>query len=525
MSRGRTFVVTIGVLLGLLLAALDQTIVGTALPRIVSELRGLEYYSWVVTAYLVASTTMTPIAGKLGDLFGRKPLLLSGMAGFVAASALCGQSQDMGQLVAFRALQGVFGGVLFATVFASIADIYPPETRPKVQGLFGAVFAVASVIGPTLGGFLTDNLGWRWVFYVNLPLGLAAIAFVWLTMPAVRTGASWRSVDFLGAVTLATGLVPLLVALSLTQDASWTSPQVMGMLAFSAVVLTGFYFVERRAVQPIVPFWLFTNRTFAVSVVCGFLIAVGMFGTIVFVPLIYQGVLGISATSSGALVTPMSLGIVVASVISGQLMARLRYYRFVGTAGAAICIVGLLLLSQVTPQSSPLEVARNLVVVGFGVGLTFPLYLNSVQAALPRELTGVVTSQVQFWRNVGATVGVSLLGAVLAQRLPQQIERQVTTLDLPPAALGALGQLAGNAQALFDPGSLAQIPPQVLGAIRTALAASLHDVFLYAAVVVGGALVASVFLKDVPLRRRPGDTNDTPAGEREPAAPVPAFAG
>jgi len=515
MSRTRSILVTVGVLLALLLAALDQTIVGTALPRIIAELQGLDYYAWVLTAYLVASTTMTPIAGKLGDLFGRKPLLLWGMGGFMVASALCGQAQDMVQLVGARGLQGVFAGVLMATVFASIADLYPPRTRARIQGVFGGVFGLASVVGPTVGGYLTDNLSWRWVFYVNIPVGIAAIAFVFFAMPKLEHSASWRDIDFVGAFALAAGLVPLLVAFSITRDHDWGSPEVLGLLAIATVVLVAFFFIERGEEHPMVPFDLFKNRTFAVSVATGFLIAVGMFGTIVYVPLIYQGVLGISATNSGALLTPMMVGLIGASILTGQLMTRLRYYRFIGTAGISLVIVGLWLLSSVTVTTESVEVVRDLVIVGLGVGATFPLYINAVQSALPRNVTGVVTSQLQFWRNVGATIGTAILGSVLAHQLPVKIADQVAALGLPSQARAAIGQ-GVSAQSLFDPSRTAAIPAPVLTAIRSALASTLHDLFLYAAIAVAIAVVVSVFLEEVPLHGRE-------ARGSERAAPVPSF--
>src|SRR5512135_299299 len=328
MTRNRRILVTAGVMLALLLAALDATIVGTALPRIVADLHGLDYFAWVVTAYLVAETVMTPIAGKLGDLFGRKPLL-----------------------IAFRAAQGIFGGTLIATVFASVADIYPPVARARMIGVLGGVFGLASVIGPTLGGYLTDHLSWRWVFYVNAPVGAVALLFVFLTMPRVRTAATWRRIDFAGAASLASGLVPLLIAFSITRDHAWTSPEVVTLLAVAAIALAGFVIVERRATDPIVPLGLFRNRTFAVSVATSFVAGIGLFGAVVFVPLLYQGVLGTSATDSGALLTPLVAGLIAASIVTGQLMAHVRSYRFIGTAGIVILAAGLWLLSQITVRS------------------------------------------------------------------------------------------------------------------------------------------------------------------------------
>src|SRR6266851_396093 len=356
----RLVLVTVGIMLALFLAALDQTIVGTALPRIVAELKGLDFYAWVLTAYLVTSTIMTPISGKLGDLFGRKPLLLAGMIGFVLASALCGQAQDMLQLVTFRGIQGLFGGVLFSSVFASIADIFTIETRSRIQGIFGGIFGIASVVGPTIGGYLTDNVGWRWVFYVNVPVGLAAILFVLFTMPRTEHNATWRDIDFIGAGALTAGLAPLLVAFSITRDHDWGSPQVLGLLGVGVVMLAVFYILEQRTDHPIVPFELFKNRTFAVAVIAGFLVAVGMFGAIVYVPLVYQGVLGIAATNSGLLVTPMMLGLVTASLLTGQIITRIDRYRLVGTAGILVMMSGLFLLGQIDINTSEIEVVRDL---------------------------------------------------------------------------------------------------------------------------------------------------------------------
>jgi len=300
LSRRRVLLATAGTMLALLLAALDQTIVGTAIPRIVADLNGLDRLAWVTTAYLVTSTTMTPIAGKLGDLFGRKPFLLAGMIGFVIASAFCGLAQDMNQLIVFRGIQGLFGGVLFATVFTVIGDLFPPDQRGRTAGLFGGVFGLSSIIGPTTGGFITDHFSWRWVFEVNIPVGIIAVLVVLAGLPYVRSKASWRDIDFWGAPTLAAGIVPLLIALSITRDHAWTSPQVTGLLAIAAAMLAAFVFVESRAKQPIVPLHLFKNPTFSVSMIVGFITAFGMFGSILFTPLVFQGVLGISATNSRA---------------------------------------------------------------------------------------------------------------------------------------------------------------------------------------------------------------------------------
>jgi len=502
-------------MLALLLAALDQTIVGTAMPRIVADLNGLSYYAWVITAYLVASTVMVPVAGKLGDLFGRKPFLLTGMVGFVAASALCGLSQNMTELIIFRTVQGIFGGVLFATVFAVIGDLFPPQQRARVGGLFGAVFGLSSVLGPTAGGYITDNLGWRWVFYVNLPIGIVAVLIVAATLPFKRSKASVRDIDFPGAAALVAGLIPLMIALSITRDHAWTSPEVLGLLIGSALMLVLFFVLEQRTDNPIVPFRLFKDATFSVSMLTSFLTGFAMFGAIIFVPLIYQGVLGVTATNSGQLLTPMMLGLVGASVLIGQVMVRIRLYRFLGTAGIALMLLGLWWLSQVTTSTSALEVVRDIVIVGAGLGATFPLYLQAVQNALPRQFLGVATSQIQFWRQIGGTIGTSVLGSVLASRLAASVQAQVAGLHLPPQAGRLVPSGVSNPQSVFDPSAIAArraaataaggpqgaaIFDQVLHALRAGLAGTLHDVFLYSAAVLVLALVASLFLREVRLR-------------------------
>ncbi len=499
LSRGRIILATAGTMLALLLAALDQTIVGTAIPRIVADLNGLDRLAWVTTAYLVTSTTMTPIAGKLGDLFGRKPFLLLGMVGFVLASALCGLSQDMTQLIVFRGIQGVFGGVLFATVFTVIGDLFPPEQRGRLAGLFGAVFGLSSIIGPTTGGFITDHWSWRWVFEVNIPVGIIAVLVVLAGLPSVRSKASWWDIDFWGAFSLAAGIVPLLIALSITRDHAWTSPQVSGLLAIAAAMLALFIFVESRVEQPIVPLHLFKNSVFSVSMIVGFITAFGMFGSILFTPLVFQGVLGISATNSGALITPMMFGLLGASTATGFLMRRVKYYRFLGTLGVAIVILGMWMLSQITPSMPEWRVVVDLIVVGTGIGVTFPLYLTAVQTALPRQYMGVASSQIQFWRNLGGTVGSAILGAVLTNRLPDYLAARISALGIPPQVLQNLPK-TGSANAILDPGLLARLPGPVIGAIRSALADSLHDIYVFAGLVLILALVATVFMREVPLK-------------------------
>src|SRR6266516_4060627 len=470
---------------------------GVMLALLVAELNGLDRYSWLITGYLVASTVVVPIAGKLGDLFGRKPFIIAGMIGFVAASALCGLSQDMNQLIVLRIVQGLFGGTLFASAFTVLGDIYTPAERARIQGLFGAVFGLSSIVGPVVGGFLTDNLGWRWVFYVNLPVGLLGVLVVAAFLPFVRTRASWRDIDFAGSATLAAGLIPMLIAL----------------LAFGAAMLIAFFMIEQRVKEPIVPFTLFKNRAFAVSVLVGFFAALGMFGMIIFVPLETQGVLGVSVTNSGLLLTPMMLGLIVSSVLTGQLIPRIKHYHYLGTIGLGLVVIGLYLMAQTTAATTQTAITIDIVLVGLGLGVTMPLYINAVQSALPQRYLGVGTSQIQFWRNVGGTVSSAVLGSILAQRLPGAISAQIAKVNLPPAFKNVMGSSASNPNALLDPARIAaakaklpaQLAPlfdQAMHAVRQALALTLHDVFLISVILTAGALVISLFMPDVPLRSR-----------------------
>src|SRR5438128_2044200 len=354
-----------------------------------------------------------------------------------------------------------------------------------------------TIVGPTTGGFITDHWSWRWVFEVNIPVGVIAVLVVLAGLPYVRSKASWRDIDFWGAFTLAAGIVPLLIALSITRDHAWTSPQVSGLLTIAAAMLAAFIFVESRVEHPIVPLHLFKNSTFSVSMLVGFITAFGMFGSILFTPLVFQGVLGISATNSGALITPMMFGLLGASTAAGFIMRRLKYYRFLGTVGVVVMIVGMWMLSQITPSSPEWRVVVALIVVGLGIGVTFPLYLTAVQTALPRQYLGVASSQIQFWRNLGGTVGSAILGAVLSNRLPDYLATRVAATGIPSQARKNLP--TGNANAILDPSLLSHLPQAIISAFRLALSDSLHDIYVFAGAALVLALIATLFMKEVPL--------------------------
>jgi EmrB/QacA subfamily drug resistance transporter len=512
----RALVLTvIGLLLTLLLSALDQTIVGTAMPRIIAELHGFDHYAWVTTAYLLTSTASVPIVGKLGDTYGRKPFLIGGAAGFVLASALCGLSQDMTQLIVFRGLQGVAGGVLTATVFTVVSSIFPPAQRGRIQGVFSGTFGFASVIGPLLGGYLTDTLSWRWVFYVNLPVGLVALAVLWTSFPNIAPSGRRKPIDYLGAATLVLAVVPLLLALSWGgQQYPWASPPVLGLLALFAVMTVAFVWVEAHATDPIMPLGLFKNPIVRVSSASLAIMSIGMFGAIMYVPLFIQGVVGSSATNSGTLLTPMMITMIGGSMVSGQLISRTGHYKPIGVLGLSVCAVGMLLLSGMGPDTTYGVMVRNMMIVGIGLGPVMPVFTLAAQNAVRYEQLGVVTSLTQFARSIGGTLGVALFGAVLAggyaplfgDALSPQLQASV------PAEL--LDQFR-NPQVLLNPNAAASLQqafaslgPQgaalwsgVLDAVRVALAGSLHAVFLAAAVIMAAGAVMTVFLKEIPLRK------------------------
>jgi EmrB/QacA subfamily drug resistance transporter len=393
-----------------------------------------------------------------------------------------------------------------------LADIFDAQQRVRMQGIFGAVFGLSSVIGPTFGGYITDNWGWRWVFYVNIPVGVLAVAVTLAALPYVRSKVSWREIDFVGAAMLAAGVIPLLIGLSITHDHSWTSPEVLALLAGAAAMLAGFFVVETRwARNPVVPFELFKTNQFAISVTVAFFTAVGMFGAIIFIPLLYQGVLGVSATNSGNLLIPMMGGLVVFSTLSGQLLSRIRYYRVLGTVGIGAMIVAMWLLTGVTAGTSQWTVSAYSVILGAGLGLTFPLTLAVVQVALPQRVVGVATSQVQFWRNLGGTVGTAVLGSILSRQLTPDIQARITALHLP-RQFSLPSTSASSPQAALDPKNLAQtrasLPTQfqplfdqVVHAMRLGLADAIHDVFLIGAAILVVALVATLFLREVPIKR------------------------
>ena len=507
-----------GLMLAIFLASLDQTVVSTAMPRIIADLGGFDRFTWVTTAYLVASTTAVPIVGRLSDLYGRKVFFLGGITVFLAGSVLAGVSQTMDQLIAFRAIQGIGGGSMMALSFTTVGDLFPPAERGKYQGIVAAVFGLSSIIGPTLGGFITDNLSWNWIFYVNVPLGLPVIALFIRFFPNTRPERRSVRLDYTGMALLVLVVVPLLIGLSLGGvQYEWFSLQIVGILVFAAVMTVTFVLVERRAEDPIMPLDIYANPVVGISLVAVFITGFAMFGSIIFIPLFFQGVLGASATSSGSFLTPMMLSMVVAATLSGQALSRLGgHYRLQGLIGIGVMTSGVVLTSRMTADTSFGQAVASIMLTGLGLGITFPSFTIAVQNAAPANQLGAVTSATQFYRSIGGALGLAVLGSLMANRFAAGLRE-----SLPPALMQALPQdqlarMEENPQALVNPEALESlrtgfadrgpqgeaIVAELIAALQATLASAISTVFVVVAGALGIAFVVTIFLREVPLRGR-----------------------
>ncbi|WP_095934007.1 MDR family MFS transporter [Streptomyces sp. Tue6028] len=490
--HGSVFVSIGALLLGMLLAALDQTIVSTALPTIVSDLGGLEHLSWVVTAYLLASTAATPLWGKLGDQYGRKKLFQTAIVIFLIGSALCGMAQNMGELIGFRALQGLGGGGLMVLSMAIVGDLVPPRERGKYQGLFGAVFGATSVLGPLLGGLLTEHLSWRWVFYVNLPVGVVALVVIAVVLH-IPAKTARHVIDYLGTFLIAAVATCLVLVASLGGTTwSWSSPQIIGLAVLGVALAFLFVAVERRAAEPVLPLKLFGIRTFTLSAVISFIVGFAMFGAMTYLPTFLQVVQGVSPTWSGVHMLPMVLGLLLSSTFSGQVVSRTGRWKVFPVAGTGVTTIGLLLLHQMDENSGTGEMSAYFFVFGLGLGLVMQVLVLIVQNAVSYEDLGVATSGATFFRSIGASFGVAIFGTVFANRLGDNLVVALSGQELPPG-------LTPDALKA-DPKGIAELPSALRQPVLHAFASSITDVFLYAAPVALLGFVLAWFLREDRLR-------------------------
>ncbi|MGH9080296.1 MAG: MDR family MFS transporter, partial [Acidimicrobiales bacterium] len=496
LTHRQILIVFSGLMLGMFLAALDQTIVATALPTIVNSLHGLNHISWVVTAYLLTSTISTPLYGKLSDQFGRKGLFQLAIVIFLAGSVLSGLSQSMAELIAFRGIQGIGAGGLMALAMTIIADVVSPRDRGRYQGYFGATFALSSVAGPLLGGLFTDNLSWRWIFYINVPIGIAALVVTSLVLKLPFRRRSHR-VDYLGAFLLLIGVTAaLLVTVWGGTQYAWASPTIIGLALVALVFVAGFAVWERHASEPILPPSLFRIGIFRVASSVSFLLAMVMFGSIIYIPLYLQLVDGLSATVSGLLLIPLMLGLLVASIVSGQLVTRTGRYKPFPIIGSALAIVGMFLLSQLSIGTSHLTMALYMVVLGAGMGMTMQIMVLVTQNAVPTTQIGTGTAAITFFRSLGGAFGTSLFGAVFIAGLAHWIPRLV-----PGAAASSIHV---NGSFSMSTAQLHALPPAVQHGILESFVRSLHSMFLLGVPLAVLMFALTLFLKQVRLRTSSG---------------------
>ena len=510
-----------GTMLSMFLGSIFMTITATAMPRIITDLGGFSQYTWVFTSYIITETIALPLTGKLSDMYGRKWFFVAGMGIFVVSTFLCGISQSMSQLIIFRAFQGIGFGIMSALGFIVIADIFPPEERGKYGGLMAGVFGISTIIGPTLGGYLTDALSWRWCFFAPLPIGIIIILLFIFMFPPLKASREKHRVDYGGVVAMTLFIVPLILALTWGGvDYAWISPIVLGMIAFSIVMLVIFLFIESRAEEPVIPLKLFKNRVVAVSSIVAFFMGASFFPVVAFIPLYFQGVLGATATASGGFLTPMMLSAAVGAFLSGQLLSRAGgHYRLQGTVGFIITAVGFFLLARMTIETSYATAIFNIILVGLGSGMIMPIHTIAVQNTVPYSIMGTATSMITLLRPLGGVVGLAIVGSILNNTFASSFIRNLSSGVKAVVSPEQLASIVDNPQALVNAEAQAQLQglfagmgsqgtvlfEQLLSTLRDALNSALTQVFAVFLIVALAGLIANFFLKGIPPHRRKGD--------------------
>lgn len=487
--------VFIGLMLGMFVASISQTIVGPAMPRIVAELGGMEHYSWIATAAMLTSAVVVPIVGKLSDMYGRRTFYIGGLVIFMLGSVLAGVATNFWFLVFARALQGAGMGTLMPLSQTIIGDIIPPRQRGKYQGFMGATFGISSIAGPLLGGWVTDTFGWRYLFYLALPVGIVALVFLLRFMHLPRHSSPGK-LDIAGILTLTPGLVIGLLAISWGGNTyEWNSLTIIGMLAASVALLATFVWIETRASNPLLPLGMLRDASVSLSILASFCIAVAMFGAIIYIPVYAQGVLGVSATDSGAILIPLNFMMIVSSILTGLLITKTGNYKVLLVVGGVVMVAGYVLLSMLSADSTMLDLTLAMLVIGMGLGLSMQTYTLVVQNAVDRTELGVATAAVQFFRNVGSTIGIAVLGSIMSSSMVTKIQEH-----LPPQVRGHMPKGGGGAASVLDPEKLQALPGPIAEAIRAGMGDAMHLVFLAAVPFVVIALALSLFIKQAELR-------------------------
>ncbi|UAL50434.1 MDR family MFS transporter [Metabacillus dongyingensis] len=526
LSHKEKITIMIAIIAAMFFAAVNQTIVGNALPKIISDLGGLDYYSWVFTIYMLTSAITTILVGKLSDIYGRKPFIIIGIIIFSIGAFLAGTSMNIFQLIIYRGIQGFGAGMIMSTAFTAVGDLFAPRERGKWQGAMSAVFGISSVFGPTLGGYIVDNLEWKWVFWVFLPLGIVALVLIWKLFPSTVKKAG-EKVDYLGSVFLSAAITTALLAFSWAGTKyDWDSVQILSLFGALVLSLIIFVFVERKAVSPILPLDLFKNSIFTISNIIGFVIGVSMFGGVMYVPYFIQGVLGYSATHSSFLTMSMTLGLVFASALGGQIISKTGKYKMQAIIGLFISAIGLYLLSTMTVETSQYLLVFYLTLVGFGIGIGMTVFTLTVQNAVDQKLLGVATASSQLFRSVGGTVGVAIMGTLLNSRMQDKMASMSQTGDTNQMA--ASPELAGKLESLQNPqllldheklDGLKNTLPQeaipffdnVIHNLQDSLSYALSGVFIFVTITMAVAILLTFFIKEVPLR----SAKDQPSVKKE----------